>query len=747
MVFDRTWGMLGLCDFRVTTNADTVPSIRRRPINLFSPPSQDGRRRRRWLLLCFVALLVALPAVATSRSESEQTAPSTSISHGGEPDGSASPEQSENMEARGRIVSKLIPDLRMLRGTPTATLDLVALAGEALPSEVGDFISAEVIFNKKSKVVDAKVVDNRLLVLNPGQVGTSELIVEVKGSGGTPIHTKFKVEVWEPNYWQLALTVIGGLGIFLLGMKSMSDGLQAVAGNGLRRMIALVTNNRFMATGVGTLITMVLQSSSITTVMVVGFVNSGFMTLTQAIGVIFGANIGTTITGWILVLNIGKYGLPIAGAAAFGYLFLKRDRWRYVSMAIMGLGMVFLGLELMKDGFAIINDLPAFEEWFARFTADSYFGVLKCAAVGCVLTFIVQSSSATLGITIGLAQIGVIPFETAAALVLGENIGTTITAWLASFGTTATARRAAYAHVVFNVLGVAWITAVFPWYIMLIKTFVAGSPTADVSGEVTAAIAATHTGFNVANTILFLPLLGLMAKALTKLIPERAAKEEPRLTNLDVRMLESPVLALEQSRVEVLRMAECCREMMDWLKESIGSDAPDASLVQKAAHAEQTIDTMQDEVVTFMTRLLASNLPEELIDEARRQLRMADEYESVSDYLGRIIKYQIKLYEAGLAYEEPERQHLLRLHGMVEEYFQSITRSYRRWQPELIDTANERGRNIADEVRKLRAEIMERMAQNGIPPRVSVTYNRQISAYRRVRDHIVNIAEAIAGEK
>jgi phosphate:Na+ symporter len=373
--------------------------------------------------------------------------------------------------------------------------------------------------------------------------------------------------------------------------------------------------------------------------------------------------------------------------------------------------------------------------------------VLKCAAVGCILTFIVQSSSATLGITIGLAQIGVIPFETAAALVLGENIGTTITAWLASFGTTTNAKRAAYAHVAFNLLGVAWITAVFPWYISLIKLFIAGSPTADVSAEVTAAIAATHTGFNVTNTLLFLPLAGVLAKVLIKVIPERAVKEEPHLTNLDVRILESPVLAIEQSRVEVLRMADGCNKMMGWLGEILASDAPDPETVQKTIDEEDSIDTVQDEIVSFMTSLLASNIPENLIDEARRQLRMADEYESVSDYIGRILKYHVRLHELGLKYEEPEREHLLKLHEMVASYLESVTKSYHRWDKALMDAADARGRNISQEVRDLRHEIMDRMAQNGMPPRISVTYNRQINAYRRVRDHAVNIAEAITGVK
>lgn len=647
-----------------------------------------------------------------------------------------------------RNVRKLLPDIKILIGSPATVIDLTDLV--AAPEHSGeDAVAFEVIFNKKKKVVVAEIRDKTQLVLQPVATGKSEIIVEIRRDKLATIHSKFQVSVWEPDYFSLILTVIGGLGIFLLGMKSMSDGLQAVAGNRLRTLIAAVTNNRFMATGVGTLVTMTLQSSSITTVMVVGFVNCGFMTLAQAVPVIFGANIGTTITGWILVLKIGVYGLPMAGIGSFGYLFLKSDRWRYVFMSLMGLGFVFLGLELMKDGFAIIKDLPAFETWFETFTAENYFGVLKCAAVGCILTFIVQSSSATLGITIGLAQIGVIPFETAAALVLGENLGTTITAWLASFGTTINAKRAAYAHIIFNLVGVLWITALFPWYIMLIRYFVGGSVSADVSADVTAAIAATHTGFNVANTILFLPFAGLLAKGLIAVMPDRGVEEAPHLTNLDIRILESPVLAVEQSRVEVLRMADSCDKMMGWLRETIASTTPDPAIAKKANDEEETVDVMQDEVVAFMTRLLASNLPEHLIHEARRQLRMADEYESVSDYIGRILKYQMKLDLAGLKYDELERDHLLKLHDMMHEYLTVVMRAYEHGQLEMLDSATEqKSKLISQAVRDMRNEMLERMDQNKeIPPRLSVTYNRQIIAYRRVRDHVVNIAEAIAGEK
>ncbi|MFC1736947.1 Na/Pi cotransporter family protein, partial [Candidatus Hydrogenedentota bacterium] len=196
---------------------------------------------------------------------------------------------------------------------------------------------------------------------------------------------------------------LGGLGIFLLGMKNMSEGMQAIAGNRLRRLIGAITSNRFMATGVGVAATCLVQSSSVTTIMSIGFVNAGLMTLRQAIGVIMGANIGTTITGWILVLKIGKYGLPILGAAAFVHLFSKNERRRFIAMAIMGIGMIFFGIELLKAGVEPIREMPEFEAWFQKFQATSYGGVLLCALVGCICTLIVESSSATLAITMTLA--------------------------------------------------------------------------------------------------------------------------------------------------------------------------------------------------------------------------------------------------------------------------------------------------------------------------------------------------------
>ncbi len=554
-------------------------------------------------------------------------------------------------------------------------------------------------------------------------------------------------------FWSMAFGLLGGLGVFLLGMKNMSEGTQALASNTLRRMISVVTNNPLSAIGVGTIVTMMIQSSSITTVMVVGFVNGGLMTLYQAVGVVMGANIGTTITGWILTLKIGDYGLPILGVSAFVYLFSRGERLRYMATLVMGVGMIFFGLELMKDACAQIKEMPAFEEWLHHFEATDYIGVLQCMLTGCVLTLLVQSSSATLGITIALALTGTIQFETAAALVLGENVGTTITAFLASIGATTAARRAAYYHIIFNVLGAIWISTIFFYY----KDFVLWLLQTDVTHAVqengqtiypntTAAIATTHTLFNVANTLIFLPFAYPIARLLERYVPDRR-KEKHHLATLDIRLLETPVIAIEQSRIEVLRMADGCTKMLDWLRELLTQDVPDQRLVRKLFHREEVLDTIQDEVTAFVSHLLASHLPEGVIDEARRQLRMADEYESVSDYISSIAKFYMKLLNQGHRFEDSQLTELLLLHDLVTEHLQIVSQGYVDRQPDVITRAHSSGNEIKHRVKKLRDDHLASLSEKSIPPHVNVAFTSALNSYRRVRDHTVNIAETVAGEK
>lgn len=556
------------------------------------------------------------------------------------------------------------------------------------------------------------------------------------------------------SFLELIFQLLGGLGIFLLGMKSMSDGMQAVAGSSLRRLIGVVTNNRLAATLVGIFVTCVVQSSSITTVMVVGFVNSGVMALSQAIGVIMGANIGTTITGWILVLKIGKYGLPILGAAAFGYLFSKNERRRYTAMAIMGVGMVFFGLELMKDACAIIKQMPDFEEWFSLFNADTYLGVLKCALVGCVMTTLVQSSSATLGITISLASQGVISYETAAALVLGENIGTTITALFASLGATTNARRAAYFHVIFNMLGVLWITAIFSWYVKLVPQIVDVDVLQQeiVDGEVTfpgttAAIAATHSIFNVINTLIFLPFVPLFVKFLQRIVPSKDYKEKPRLTDLDIRMLETPLLAIEQSQKEIERMGDGCLKMLSWLGELREQSAPDTSLADRLKKREEVLDHMQDEIAEFVTKLLSGNVPHSVSEEGRRQIRIADEFESISDYIQDLDKFDRKLRKAGYRFTETQLESLKHLQQQTSSYIEKIHEGLVQANRNTMTQTEQLAKRIRDLIKTSRKQHLDELSTGGIVPVVSVAFLASLNAFSRVRDHSYNIAETISGEK
>lgn len=549
--------------------------------------------------------------------------------------------------------------------------------------------------------------------------------------------------------------LIGGLGLFLLGMKSMSDGMQAIAGASLRRLISVVTANRFLALAVGTLVTCVVQSSSITTVMTVGFVNSGLMTLQQAVGVVMGANIGTTITGWILVLDVGKYGLPLIGVMAFVYLFSKSERWRFWGMAMMGIGMVFFGLEVMKDACATIKTFPTFEEWFQRFQADSYPGVLKCAMVGCLLTMIVQSSSATLGITISLASQGIISYPTAAALVLGENVGTTITALFASLGTTTAARRAAYFHSIFNLVGVFWVTLVFNGYIELVQFLLGGDvgkPVVNSQGVTTypgatAAIATTHSLFNIANTLLFLPFVPLVVRLLERFVPAKDYKEKPHLTDLDIRMLDTPALAIQQSRNEIEKMGDGCEKMLAWIDDLRDQDDPDKVLGDRLKQREQVFDSVQDEVAAFVTNLLANALPHSVADEARRQLSLADEYESVSDYLLSLDKFDRKLRREGLRFTDQQRQELAKLNQHVSEYLRAVNVSLARNNQNVLRETDGLTKRIKLEIKQLRKNHLEDLSGGEIPPQVSVAFLATLNAYARIRDHVETIAETIAAER
>jgi len=546
--------------------------------------------------------------------------------------------------------------------------------------------------------------------------------------------------------------VIGGLGIFLLGMKHMSEGMQAVAGSKLRKMISAVTDKRIFACLIGTLITGLVQSSSVTTVMVVGFVNSGFMTLMQSLGVILGANIGTTVTAWIIALKIGKFGLPLLGMAAFFFLFSKKDKVRYTALTLLGVGMVFFGLETMGSAFKTPEVKEYLTQVFSVMDASTWFGVIKCALFGCIATMIVQSSSATIGITIVLAQGGIIGFEAAAALVLGLNIGTTVTAFLASIGTSTNAKRAAYAHIIFNVVGTLWLIPFFFLYVKGINSLFGVlegffAQTQEGWDDITAKIALVHTGFNLINTIIFLPIMGLLAKLVTWLVPDKKVDETKHLTYFDVRMLDTPSLGIVQSREQVLTMAEYVEKMGGWLGEVIESDEQLDDLEHKIFHYENILDNIQKEVVVFLSHMISGQISHDVMDEARRQMRMVDEYESISDYLANVLKGIIKIRNNQMKLSPEGREEILDLHANVMNYIQFINEAKCTENTEILSKAQTQAALITRLMKDYRRQHLNRLSEQKVQALNSLVFTDMLNNYRRMTDHTLNIAEVIAGEK
>jgi phosphate:Na+ symporter len=546
--------------------------------------------------------------------------------------------------------------------------------------------------------------------------------------------------------------VVGGLGIFLLGMKYMSEGMQAVAGSRLRKMISAVTDNRMMACCIGTLITGIVQSSSVTTVMVVGFVNSGFMTLMQAIGVILGANIGTTVTAWIIALHISKYGLPLLGFAAFFFLFSKKERIRYTAMALLGVGMVFFGLQTMGAAFKTPEVKEYLTQAFTVMDGTTYLGVLKCAFFGCLATIIVQSSSATIGVTIVLAQGGIIGFDTAAGLVLGLNIGTTVTAFLASIGTSTNAKRAAYAHIIFNVIGTLWLIPFFFAYtkgIQEIFTHLQGffARTQEGWDDITAKIALVHTGFNLINTIIFLPLMKPLARLVERLVPEKKVDEINHLSYFDIRMLDTPALAIVQSREQVLFMADSVEKMAEWLGEVLAGKTQLDELEHKIFHYEKILDNVQKEIMVFLSKMVTGQVPLEVMTEARHQMRMADEYESLSDYLVNVLKGVVKLRNNQLTLAEEGRAELQNLHASVAAYIQLINDAERNDNTDILSRAQTDSETITRQMKEYRRLHLLRLSDGKTSPLHSLVFTDMLNNYRRMKDHALNIAEVVAGEK
>jgi phosphate:Na+ symporter len=366
--------------------------------------------------------------------------------------------------------------------------------------------------------------------------------------------------------------------------------------------------------------------------MVVGFINASLMTLKQAIGIILGANIGTTITGWILVFKITEYGIPIIGIGAFIFLFSKKQKRKKRAMIFIGLGLIFLGLTLMKKGMAPLKDIPEFIEFFHVFSAENYRGVILSAFTGAALTSILQSSSATVGITMALATQGLITPITAVALVLGENVGTTITAYLASIRTRLDAKRAAYAHILIKIVGVSLLLPFFYRYSSMVSRIV--SPEKNVSEY----IALSHTLFNIGNAIIFLPFINIMLRFLNKIDNNKKELEEE--SYVTEKLYQFPMAALEKSRLEIAQMITRFRDDLGTFNRLIKRELPsDRSIL--LFEGEKYQDYKKDSIFKNLTGLLHRTDSKDILKSIRILLVLADTMESLGDYgasLGKIYK-------------------------------------------------------------------------------------------------------------
>jgi phosphate:Na+ symporter len=335
--------------------------------------------------------------------------------------------------------------------------------------------------------------------------------------------------------------VVGGLGLFIFGMKIMSEGLQKIAGRSMRRILEMLTKTTIAGVAVGAGVTAIIQSSSATTVMLIGFVQAGLLSLKQSIGVVLGANIGTTITAQIIAFKIHKYALPAIGLGVLLYFFIPRKKLKYIGQVILGFGLLFFGLAVMTSVFGPLKSSPEFRQFFVTFSKNPLLAVLT----GAVLTMIVQSSSATVGITMTLAAVGLLDFVTAFAVILGDNIGTTVTAQLAALNANITAKRTAWAHTLFNLIGAAYMLILLnvkingqPIFLYFINLITPGNVWAGQNIE--RHVANSHSIFNIVNCIIFIPLAGVMAFVVTKMIRGEVEVIEHGTKYLDNRMIITP---------------------------------------------------------------------------------------------------------------------------------------------------------------------------------------------------------------
>lgn len=566
-----------------------------------------------------------------------------------------------------------------------------------------------------------------------------------------------------------ALTLLGALGMFLYGMNLMSAGLQKAAGSKMRNLLSAMTSNPFKGVLTGLGITTVIQSSSATTVMTVGFVNAGLLTLSQAVGVIMGANIGTTVTAWLVSLlgfkaDISLFAVPLM-AVGFILSLSKVDKRRHISELIVGFSLLFLGLSLMKESVPDLRETPEVLAFIQDWTSYGFGSVLIFLLFGTVLTLVLQSSSATMALTLIMVNMGWIPFEMGAAMVLGENIGTTITANIAAAVGNANARRAALAHTLFNVFGVCWALALFRPFLMLVGTIITwmGLPnpmdiahsaelamTPDEGMATLYGVSMLHTLFNTFNALILIWFVPLIVKIAMFVIKDKKGAEEDsvKLKYINAGPLATAELSIGQARNEVVHFAEVSQREVGFIRSAIAAknDKEFEDMRLKLVKYEEIADRMEYEIASFLNALPDDSISEETRDESKRMYKIIGELESLGDS-GEAVSRILSRRNSHKRTFTPEQV------AKLDKMLNALERAYEVMIENLkAEKFEEIGLRMATdceiELNELRNEIREeeirQIELDGANYHSSVYYLDTVSEIERMGDFIINVSQALS---
>ncbi|MGI6538330.1 MAG: Na/Pi cotransporter family protein [Caldicoprobacterales bacterium] len=532
--------------------------------------------------------------------------------------------------------------------------------------------------------------------------------------------------------FQMLFALGGGLGLFLYGMNMMGDGLEKAAGSRMKRLLEILTTNRLMGVLVGLIVTAIIQSSSASTVMVVGFVNAGLMNLSQATGVILGANIGTTITAQLIALNLTDYA-PIAIFVGVAFILFAKKRYiRHIGEILAGFGILFLGMDFMSKAMVPLRDDPTFQKLMTQIS-NPILGVLA----GAIFTAIIQSSSASIGILQALAMQGLVDMNTGIFILFGMNIGTCVTAMLASIGTGVNARRAAVIHLIFNIIT----TSLF---IILIT---AGLPFVNwmqnlTPGNVVKQIANSHTAFNVFGTVITLPVAGYLAFLAKKIIPgEERAPDEKHLEFLDKRILETPTIAVAQIVNEVERMGDLARTNLSVAMDMVMTG--DIGNISDVIRREEVINYLNREITDYMVMTNSLDIPERDRKLLSGLFHVVNDIERIGDHSENLVEYAQYLVEHNLTLSDMAIEEMNEMKNKVLAIVDDALVAMKNMDIELAKSISRQEDAIDALEHAMRENHIERLNKQECTPGAGVIFLDVINNLERIADHADNISKFV----